>query len=115
RHVAAGRIVARVLRRDDRIGGATELSPVRRVEVRAVALAGVQRAVRPEEERARGVARELLAPVLDQDLLAGADRVAVHGEPRAAAAGDAAVGRRAGRSRPRVAPARGGVRAAEAA
>ena len=51
------------------------------------------------------MARVLLAPVLDEDRFRGADRVAGHGEARESTADQAAVGRRSGRSRARVAPA----------
>src|SRR5262249_19138431 len=67
---AAGRIVAGI---HLRIAG---LPVVDEIEARAVAGAGVQRAVRAEEQRADRVAGELLAPVLEQHLLAADHEIA---------------------------------------
>ena len=62
------RIAARV---DGRraAGAAAQLAVVGAVEARPVAAAHVERAVGPEGDRADRVARELLAPVVDQHLL----------------------------------------------
>ena len=99
----AGRIAARVLR----------LSVVDEGEAGAVAAAHVERAVRAERERADRVARELLAPVADQHLLAAGHHVADRGESGEPAGHDAAVGRRTRRRRAAVGPPGTGRRAAD--
>ena len=92
---AAGWVAARVER-------APVLAPVGEVEAGAVAAADVERAVVAEREAADGVARILLAPVLDQHLLGAGHRVAGGLQPREPSGDDAAVGRGAGRCRARV-------------
>ncbi len=81
---------------------AAALAVVGECEARGVAGAHVQRAVGPERQRPHGVARVLLAPVLDQDVLAADHHVPRGFEPREPGAGDAAAGRRARRGRARV-------------
>src|SRR5829696_7462281 len=72
----ARRVATGVLGRG-RAGGATVLAVVDVVEARPVTPAGIQRSVGPELQRADRVAGELLAPVLDQHLLAAGHDVAV--------------------------------------
>ncbi len=74
-----------------------ELAPVGVVEAGAVAAADVEIAVLAEVERAGRVARELLAPVVDERRLAGRPVRADGGQAAEAAADHAAVGRGAGR------------------
>ena len=75
------RIGARVLRRGRRRAGCTAQLPViDHAEARSVAGADVQRPVRAESQVAGRVARELLAPVLDEDCLSVRDGRAVHRE-----------------------------------
>ena len=100
-------------RADRRTGftGEADLAVVDAGEARAVAAAHVERAVGAERQRADRVARELLAPVLDEDVLAARHDVAGGGETREASADDAAGGVRAGRVR---APVEGRARRAPA-
>ena len=107
RHRPARRVSARVVGR---------LAVVGVHEARPVARAGIERPVGPELDVADRMARELLAPVVDQDLLAADHRVPGDLEARQAAADDASVRGVAGRGRARVgaharrAPAGGGAR-----
>ena len=99
---AARRIAARVARRRA-AGSASELSPVVRVEGRAVAATRVERSVGPEHEVADRVARKLLAPIVHQHELGSDQRVGRRDlKARDPAADDAAVSRRARRRRAAV-------------
>ena len=73
---------------------------------RALAAGVVEVAVRTELEPAAGVARVLLAPILDQDLLRTGHRLAAHLQAGDAPAHDASVLGAPGRGRTGVAPAR---------
>ena len=86
--------------------GIARLPVVDEVEARAVAAAHVERAVGAEGERADRVARELLAPVLDQHLLGAGHHVAGRLQAREPAADDAAVARRTRRQGSDVPPVR---------
>ena len=102
---APGRVTAGILGGDDWEGRPAELPVIGVVEVRAVSGTRVQRAVQPEVEVAHRVARELLAPVVDEDLLSRAragDR-----QTRHTPAHDTTVGGRTGRLRTGVVPDRG--------
>ena len=81
--------------RDRRIAARVErvavLPVIDEVEARAVTAADVQRAVGTEHERADGVARVLLAPVLDQHLFRCRHDVARRLEARQPSADDATV------------------------
>ena len=68
RAALVGGVVARVHRGRGAREGAAGLAVVGEVEARAVAAAHVQGAIGPERHGADRVARELLAPVVDQDL-----------------------------------------------
>ena len=101
---AAGRVAARVLERRT-AAACRRTGPSRRDEAGALAARRVQRAVGSEAQVADRVARELLAPVLDQDGLGAGRDVARGRQPGQPAADDAAVGGRAGRGRAGVVPA----------
>ena len=108
----AGRRTGSSARRPD-AGRAAVLAVVGIVEARAVSTGHVEGAVRAEAQVADGMARELLAPVVDQDLLRGRD-AAAHRQADEAAADQAAVGvgtrhGGAGVIPARRAPARDGV------
>src|SRR5205085_2754311 len=92
-------VVARVVAGVVRV---SELPVIRRPKARAVTAADVQRTVGTERDRTDGVTRELLAPVLDEDLLSAVRDVAVRSQPRQAGRYDAPEGVDAGRTRARV-------------
>ena len=98
------RVAARVLDGDP--VGPAELAVIDVGEARAVAAGDVQGAICAEPQVADGVAGELLAPVLDQDVLGAGPDVARRGQSREASADDAAVGGRTRRRWTRVIPAR---------
>ena len=78
---------------------ASVLAPVGEVEARAVTGAGVEGARAPELDGADGVAGVLLAPVLDQHLLAARHRVPARRQPGQPPTDHAAVSRGARRGR----------------
>src|SRR4051794_41031552 len=85
------------------VRGAAALTVVCVREARPVAPTRVQRSVRPERNRADRMARELLTPVLDENLLRSCHSVSRCLEPTQASAHDAAISHRAWRSRTRIA------------
>src|SRR6185503_6331061 len=107
------RIATRVHAGDDGRGRPALLAVVDPGEARPVPGADVQGAIWAEREVPDRVAGELLAPVLDEDLLRPDDRRTVDREARQPGADDAAVGGRPGRVRASVAPARRVRRRAE--
>ncbi len=98
-----------------RTGSRTAVLPVvGEREARAVSAACVRAPVGAELDGPDGVARVLLAPVLDQYLLGAGHHVAGRLETREASADHAAVGGGPGRRRARVSPARRRARASRA-
>ena len=81
------------------IGRVAALAVVGEREARSLPARVVEVAVRAELEPAAGVARVLLAPVLDQDLLGTGHRLAAHLQARDAPAHHASVRGAAGRGR----------------
>ena len=100
----AGRVAARVCLVAG-VGRAV-LPVVDVVEARAVAAGDVEIPVAAEQQRADRVAGELLAPVVDEHLLAAGHDVPAELQSRHPPRHEAAVGGRAGRGRAAVVPGR---------